>query len=192
VNPDIHQPTDAAYAEAKAASVADSLSRFEGESGGAADSISIMNFGLALIQIGGGALPKDEVTALLNDDERKRQSNNAAERVVANGMVQWRRLLPRLVEMLLAADERRWRACFDKWDRNHDGRLTIRELEAAMASLGRVGSSSTATAEGGAAARAWARAEVEDMLRAADVNLDAALSFAEFRTVMKLAGVLDR
>ena len=52
--------------------------------------------------------------------------------------------------------------------------------------------SSTATAEGGAAARAWARAEVEDMLRAADVNLDAALSFAEFRTVMKLAGVLDR
>ena len=176
--------------------MADSLSRFEGESGGAADSISIMNFGLALIQIGGGVLPKDEVTALLNDDERKRQSNNAAERVVANGMVQWRRLLPRLVEMLLAADERRWRACFDKWDRNHDGRLTIRELEAAMASLGRVGSSSTATAEGGAAARAvhraWARAEVEDMLRAADVNLDAALSFAEFRTVMKLAGVLDR
>ena len=128
--------------------MADSLSRFEGESGGAADSISIMNFGLALIQIGGGALPKDEVTALLNDDERKRQSNNAAERVVANGMVQWRRLLPRLVEMLLAADERRWRACFDKWDRNHDGRLTIRELEAAMASLGRVGNVAVVDAPG--------------------------------------------
>ena len=34
------------------------------------------------------------------------------------------------------------------------------------------------------------RAEVEEVLRAADVNLDGALSFAEFRTVMKLAAVL--
>ena len=106
-----------------------------------------------------------------------------------------------IVALLLEADERRWRESFDRWDRNHDGRLTIRELESAMAAAAKkeqqqgnaaaaAGGGSGGGGGGGGGAAVASRAEVEEVLRAADVNLDGALSFAEFRTVMKLAAVL--
>ena len=156
-----------AYMDAKAAAVSDVFSRFEAEEG----AMTLVNFGLALSQIG-GKLTKEDISELLGD-ELGRNKKSAA---VANGMVRWRIVLADLVKKLVEADEQAWRLSFNKWDRNHDGRLTVRELEYALASLG----------------KERARVEVEDLLRSADANLDGALAFSEFCTVVKLAGILAK
>ena len=91
------------------------LSRFENDvpmtHGGMmtqSGSMSLVNFGLALSQIGGG-LSREDISSLLDEGSRGRGRKGKAP-LVSNGQVlQWGRLVPELVGKLLEADERRWR-----------------------------------------------------------------------------------
>ena len=64
----------------------------------------------------------------------------------------------------------RWTQIFRRWDRNHDGKLTMRELEKALNASGQQRELS----------------EVEEIMRSADIDCDGTLSTEEFLTLMRL------
>jgi len=132
------------------------------DEGNGPGSISPVNFGGALSELGG--IPPQQVATLLSKVPTHRKG----------GHLKWResQVVNELGRMMVESDETRWLRSFDRWDKNHDGNLTIRELERAL--------SSTSGIE-------RAREEVERIIRSADLDLDGAMSAAEFITIMKIA-----
>lgn len=123
--------------------------------------ITPVNLGQALSQL--GSFTQTEVSSILAHADARRDGSLRCDD----------QMMGHIANVLVELNVGRWKNTFTKWDRNHDGKVTIREMEQAFAGM----------------RQPKTRAELEGMVRSADIDLDGTLSLDEFMVIAKLSEI---